>query len=118
MFNWIRQKIINGYFGIGSAPLANNNEMKPETTENQIKRLETKVNFLTRLSIAQTAALGILLVLSLMPSTSTFVMVVFVAIAFVAVFHRFLPTWAGWAGRAIGSMLRDKTENESTKESF
>ncbi len=30
MFNWIRQKIINGYFGIGS-PLANNNEMKPES---------------------------------------------------------------------------------------
>ena len=115
MWHWIKS-ILFGWLGFGKTSITTSNDMKPDSNENQIRRLESKVNFLTGIAIAQTALLTILLVMSLMPSTSTIVFFVLIGIAFVALFHKYIPAWTGWSMRAIGSLFKNNESTESKKE--
>jgi len=125
MWTWIK-KILFIWFGWfqtgGSSRISSSqtelDELKSETSDRQIMRLESKVNFLTGISIGQTAILAILLVMNFIPSTSTIIFWALIAIAFVALFHKFIPSWAGWAIRTIGSLFKSGDPSKSSKESF
>lgn len=102
MTQWLRQLLFGWMFGSPtSASFTNGEDLKPEAENSQLRRLETKVGFLTALSVAQTAMLAVLLMWSFVPDMSTMIIWGLLVVAFVAVFHKFIPGWLAFAFRAI-----------------
>ena len=72
----------------------------------RISRLEAKVNLLLALVVLQSIVLFFMFVSSIIPSAATLVVMLVLAIIAVFLLNTYLPGWAGFIGRMIGSTIR------------
>jgi hypothetical protein len=89
----------------------------------RITRLEMKVNLLLALVVLQSIGLFFMFVSSLIPSAATLVIMLVLALIAVFLLNTYLPGWAGFVGRMIGSTIRSfqaaaRQSKDSVKEDF
>ncbi len=89
----------------------------------RVARLEAKVNLLLALVLLQSIVMFFMFVSSFIPSAATLIVMLVLAIIVVFLLNTYLPGWAAFIGRMIGSTIRGfqastRPSNDSIKEDF
>ena len=113
----LRQSFFNSHADKMSESKFKNND------DSRVARLETKVNLLLALVLLQSVFMFFMFVSSIIPSPARLVVMAVLAIIAVFLLNNYLPGWAGFIWRMIGSTIRSfqaatRQSKDSVKEDF